>query len=172
MNPTVKKALKTGGWSLGGVLGLLMVFVALLAFPGFMFAHQLAYRNLTVYADQDLRGGMEPILARVAAQVAASEINATWLEHDIYFGHDQEYFYLRLDVAKWESISLQVQFQSPVAIRIETGALTPTGAQTFTLHRPDGTSAAPLFHEIASFLAQRYSIPLSKEASPIVELVR
>jgi cell division protein FtsI (penicillin-binding protein 3) len=37
---------------------------------------------------------------------------------------------------------------------------------------PDGTSAAPLFHEIASFLAQRYSIPMSKEASPIVELVR
>jgi len=37
---------------------------------------------------------------------------------------------------------------------------------------PDGTSAAPLFHEIASFLAQRYSIPMSKEASPIMELVR
>ena len=92
MNPTVKKALKTGGWSLGGVLGLLMVFVALLAFPGFMFAHQLAYRNLTVYADQDLRGGMEPILARVAAQVAASEINAPGLEHDIYFGHDNAPF--------------------------------------------------------------------------------
>jgi cell division protein FtsI (penicillin-binding protein 3) len=30
---------------------------------------------------------------------------------------------------------------------------------------------APLFHQIASFLAQRFSIPMSKEPSPIVPLV-
>ena len=36
---------------------------------------------------------------------------------------------------------------------------------------PSGHSAAPLFHEIASFLAQRYSIPLSKEPSPVVPLI-
>lgn len=92
MNPTFKKALKAGGWSLGGVLGLLVILIGLLAFPGFMFAHQLAYRNLTVYADQDLRGRMEPVLARVDAQVAASEINAPALEHGIYFGHDNAPF--------------------------------------------------------------------------------
>jgi cell division protein FtsI (penicillin-binding protein 3) len=36
---------------------------------------------------------------------------------------------------------------------------------------PEGRSAAPLFHDVASYLAQRYNIPLSKEQSPIVPLV-
>ena len=36
---------------------------------------------------------------------------------------------------------------------------------------PEGRSAAPLFHDIASYLAQRYSIPLSKEPSPVVPLI-
>ncbi|MFL6143433.1 MAG: peptidoglycan D,D-transpeptidase FtsI family protein [Labedaea sp.] len=36
---------------------------------------------------------------------------------------------------------------------------------------PEGRSAAPLFHDIASFLAQRYHLPMSKEASPVVPLV-
>jgi cell division protein FtsI (penicillin-binding protein 3) len=35
---------------------------------------------------------------------------------------------------------------------------------------PGGTSAAPLFHDIASYLVQRYSIPLSVEPSPIATL--
>jgi cell division protein FtsI (penicillin-binding protein 3) len=36
---------------------------------------------------------------------------------------------------------------------------------------PEGKTAAPLFHDIASYLAQTYNIPLSKEQSPIVPLV-
>jgi len=36
---------------------------------------------------------------------------------------------------------------------------------------PEGRSAAPLFHEVASYVAQRYNIPLSKEQSPIVPLL-
>ncbi|WP_158887303.1 peptidoglycan D,D-transpeptidase FtsI family protein [Amycolatopsis anabasis] len=36
---------------------------------------------------------------------------------------------------------------------------------------PAGHSAAPLFHDIASYLTQRYSIPLSNEPSPVVPLV-
>jgi cell division protein FtsI (penicillin-binding protein 3) len=36
---------------------------------------------------------------------------------------------------------------------------------------PDGVSAGPLFHDVASFLAQRYNIPMSKEPSPILPLV-
>jgi cell division protein FtsI (penicillin-binding protein 3) len=36
---------------------------------------------------------------------------------------------------------------------------------------PDAKSAAPLFHEIASYLAQRFSIPMSKEPSPIQQLL-
>jgi cell division protein FtsI (penicillin-binding protein 3) len=36
---------------------------------------------------------------------------------------------------------------------------------------PQGKSAAPLFHDIASHLAQKYNIPLSKEQTPVVPLV-
>ncbi|MCA1655848.1 MAG: penicillin-binding protein 2 [Pseudonocardiaceae bacterium] len=36
---------------------------------------------------------------------------------------------------------------------------------------PEGKTAAPLFHDIASHLAQKYNIPLSKEPSPIVPLI-
>ncbi len=36
---------------------------------------------------------------------------------------------------------------------------------------PDGHSAALFFHDVASFIAQRYSLPLSKEPAPIVPLV-
>jgi cell division protein FtsI (penicillin-binding protein 3) len=36
---------------------------------------------------------------------------------------------------------------------------------------PNGTSAAPLFHDIASFLAQTYNLPMSKEPSPVVPLI-
>jgi cell division protein FtsI (penicillin-binding protein 3) len=35
----------------------------------------------------------------------------------------------------------------------------------------ESRSAAPLFHDIASYLAQRYSIPLSAKQSPVVPLV-
>ncbi|MQA07085.1 MAG: cell division protein FtsI [Pseudonocardiaceae bacterium] len=36
---------------------------------------------------------------------------------------------------------------------------------------PQGHTAAPLFHDIASYIAQRYQIPLSKKPSPVVPLV-
>ncbi|GAA2984679.1 penicillin-binding protein 2 [Actinokineospora diospyrosa] len=36
---------------------------------------------------------------------------------------------------------------------------------------PDGHSAAPFFHDVASFLTQRYSIPLSSAPAPVVPLV-
>jgi cell division protein FtsI (penicillin-binding protein 3) len=35
---------------------------------------------------------------------------------------------------------------------------------------PDGHSAAPLFHDVASFLAQKYNIPLSKTETPLMQL--
>lgn len=34
-----------------------------------------------------------------------------------------------------------------------------------------GTTAAPLFHDIASYLAQRYNLPLSEKKAPVVPLV-
>jgi cell division protein FtsI (penicillin-binding protein 3) len=37
---------------------------------------------------------------------------------------------------------------------------------------PEGHSAAPFFHDVASFLTQRYNIPMSKEPTPIVPLIK
>ncbi|MGH3858308.1 peptidoglycan D,D-transpeptidase FtsI family protein [Actinokineospora sp.] len=37
---------------------------------------------------------------------------------------------------------------------------------------PEGNSAAPFFHDVASFLTQRYNIPMSKEPTPIVPLIK
>jgi cell division protein FtsI (penicillin-binding protein 3) len=36
---------------------------------------------------------------------------------------------------------------------------------------PDSKTAAPLFHEVASYLAQRFNIPMSKEPTPVVPLL-
>ena len=36
---------------------------------------------------------------------------------------------------------------------------------------PDAKTVAPLFHQVASYLAQRFTIPMSKEPSPIVPLI-
>jgi cell division protein FtsI (penicillin-binding protein 3) len=36
--------------------------------------------------------------------------------------------------------------------------------------RPEGRSAAPIFHDMASYLAQRYQIPVSPQPSPVVPL--
>ncbi|MBB3051304.1 cell division protein FtsI (penicillin-binding protein 3) [Prauserella isguenensis] len=37
---------------------------------------------------------------------------------------------------------------------------------------PEGSSAAPLFKQISSYLAQRYEIPLSDKEAPVVPLIR
>jgi cell division protein FtsI (penicillin-binding protein 3) len=36
---------------------------------------------------------------------------------------------------------------------------------------PEGKTAAPLFHDIASYLTQKYNIPLSKEPTPFIPLI-
>jgi cell division protein FtsI (penicillin-binding protein 3) len=36
---------------------------------------------------------------------------------------------------------------------------------------PEGKTAAPLFHDIASYLTQKYNIPLSKEPTPFMPLI-
>ncbi len=80
---------------------------------------------------------------------------------DIYFGHDESCFYLRLDFHKWEPLSLLVQFQSPAPIRVETGQLTREGVQCSMLLRGDGTRV-----ELAT-IAVRDRVEL---ALPLVEL--
>lgn len=92
MGPRLRKTLKVSGWSFGSLLVLLVAFVGPLAYPGFMFAHQLEYQNITVHSEENLAGRIEPILARVNAQLAASEIHEPALAHDIFLGFGNDPF--------------------------------------------------------------------------------
>lgn len=104
MGTRIRRTLKITGWSFGGLLLLIVAFVGLLAFPGFMFAHQLEYRNFTLHSDENLRGRIEPVLARMDAQLAASEIHDPTLQYDIFFGHDNAAFQA-LDRARWALVT-------------------------------------------------------------------
>jgi hypothetical protein len=104
MGQRLGKILKITGWSFGGLLALVAAFVGLLAFPGFIFAHQLEYRNITVHSDEQLRGRIEPILAGMDAQLSASEISDPSLQFDLFLGHDNAAFRV-LDRARWAIVT-------------------------------------------------------------------
>jgi hypothetical protein len=88
----LRKFLRIGGWSLGSLLVLLAAFIALLAFPGFMFAHETKHANLTLYSDADLSTDFAPVLREIQARLAASTIDAPATEHRIFIGHDKVLF--------------------------------------------------------------------------------
>jgi hypothetical protein len=83
----MRKALKITGWSFGGILLAVGAFVALLVFPGALFAHKLEYRNFTVYSQQQL-DGMSSILRNVESRLSTSPIYDPSLEQNIFFGYD------------------------------------------------------------------------------------
>ena len=92
MRATIRKTLKVAGWSFGALFTLLCIFVGLLAFPGFLFAHKLEQGNLAVYSDEELSGSIEPVLREINRRLATSEINDPSLTHRIFFGHDAAIF--------------------------------------------------------------------------------
>ncbi len=53
----------------------------------------------------------------------------------LYFGSDPGMFYLRLDFHKWDRIALEIDFQQPEPVRVETGVLARRGPQDFTVTR-------------------------------------
>jgi hypothetical protein len=82
-------------------LFLLVVFITLLAFPGFMFAHETRHANLTVYSDVDLSKEFAPVLREIHSRLAASTIEAPATEHRIFFGHDKVFFGWLQDARAW-----------------------------------------------------------------------
>ena len=54
----------------------------------------------------------------------------------LYFGFDEQALYLRLDLAKWENLSLAVKFFQPANFILKTKPLTRKGAQEFTIKTP------------------------------------
>jgi len=92
MNSTRRKSLKVAGWSFGSLAMLLAVFMALLAFPGFLFAHKIERGNLTVYSEREIDANIEPILHDMQQRLAKSEINDPALSHQIFFGDGAKIF--------------------------------------------------------------------------------
>jgi hypothetical protein len=60
------------------------------------------------------------------------------LIHQVYFGNDERFLYVRCDFRKWESMALVIRFHQPAEYLVETQTLTRTGVQEFTLRKPDG----------------------------------
>jgi hypothetical protein len=85
------KTLKVAGWSIGTLFALLALFVGLLAFPGFLFAHKLEQGNLA-YSDEELTGSLEPVLREIDRRLATSAIDDPAITHRIFFGHDAQIF--------------------------------------------------------------------------------
>jgi hypothetical protein len=93
----MRKVVKISGYSLGGLLALLTAYIAILAYPGVLFAHSVDYANFTVHSDDEIPG-IEPILQKVERAVETSEIYDPALKHDIFFGYGNRSFTLMQDV--------------------------------------------------------------------------
>jgi len=92
MHSRVRRTLKVAGWSFGTLLLLLCIFMGLLLFPGFLFAHKLEHQNLVVYSNEDLSDSMESVLREIESRLATSTIDAPAIKHRIFFGHDAQVF--------------------------------------------------------------------------------
>ncbi len=78
----------------------------------------------------------------------------------MYFGNDERYFYLRLDLRKWGRVSLSVQFHEPAGVTLKTGTLTRQGLQDYLLTKADGTVVT--LKNLASAEIVELSIPLAE----------
>ena len=92
MNRRLRGILKLMGWSIGGFVLLLTAFAGLLAFPGFMFAHEVAFANLSAYSDDDRSEALAPVLQEIHARITQSTIDAPATTHRIFFGNDKPLF--------------------------------------------------------------------------------
>ncbi|MGB8353519.1 MAG: glycoside hydrolase family 57 protein [Chthoniobacteraceae bacterium] len=74
--------------------------------------------------------------------VAGSEQGAMYRSErfleKLYYGFDESTLYLRLDLLKWDHISVEVKFSQPQGFVLKTGVVTRDGLQKFTITSPDG----------------------------------
>jgi len=56
----------------------------------------------------------------------------------MYFGFDESRLYLRLDLLKWDHLSVAVNFSKPQGVVLKTDVITRNGKQSFTITNPDG----------------------------------
>ena len=86
------KVLKICGFTLGGIVLVVVSYLGILFYPSVLFANHTEYKNFTVHSQVDLGEGIEAVLDDIEAALATSEINDPSLEHDIFFGHGNAAF--------------------------------------------------------------------------------
>lgn len=87
----MRRLLKISGYGFSGFLSLVAAYIALLFYPGILFANAAEYHGITVHSDDDLTG-IEPILRKIEQALETSEIYDAALEHDIFFGYGNSLF--------------------------------------------------------------------------------
>lgn len=85
----IKKLYKRSQYPLAGIM---LIYLVLLAYPGWLFAHDYEYKNFSVHADQAIPASIEPVLDEVERLISASELYEASDRFDIYICHDQRRF--------------------------------------------------------------------------------
>ena len=67
-------------------------YVLLLCFPQVLFAHQVTYKNFTVYSRQPLDQNVYAMLDKVEARLAASAVNNTQVRPKIFLTNSQQLY--------------------------------------------------------------------------------
>jgi hypothetical protein len=65
-------------------VSLVAAYVLLLCFPQVLFAHQISYKNLTIYSTQPIDQNIYAVLDRVESRLATSEINNQEVQPKIF----------------------------------------------------------------------------------------
>jgi len=71
---------------------LAAAYVLLLCFPQVLFAHQVTYKNFTVYSREPLDQNVYAMLDKVEARLATSEINNTQVRPKIFLTNNQQLY--------------------------------------------------------------------------------
>ena len=78
--------------------------------------------------------------------VAGSEQGAMYraerIVGKIHFGSDERTLFLRVDLRKWEPVSLTVEFHQPAGVIVRTGVFARGGAGEFTIEKAGGEKLA------------------------------
>lgn len=78
-------------------------FVLLLVYPQVLFAHEVRYKNFTVYSRQPLDQSIYTVLDIVDAQLSASQINDATVEPKIFLTNSQKLYSLLSLYIGWNS---------------------------------------------------------------------
>ena len=73
-------------------LSAAVAFVFLLVYPRVLFAHEIHYKNFTIYSRKPLDQSIYTVLDKVDAQLSASPINDTSVEPKIFLTNSQKLY--------------------------------------------------------------------------------